>query len=141
VVVTREVLLKVPFQEDRRMAIIEDHELWLRIHARYPLVYDPTICCSMLEHSTRSVVTINKDRLLLTMKLFFDYLVQDPVALEVYGKYLGQMRASVDTYIALTLALSKQHRWDTLKYLIRAFVSYPPIVAKRRFWGAVKHWL
>ncbi len=135
----RDIVLQHPFNEDRILSASEDYELWLRLAARYPVLYDNTITSTVINHDARSVLVINKDALIRRQKAFIQHLFADPVSAGKYAPYRSLLIANAHTYIALHLALTKKHRKEVIAYLWKAFTSRPAVVSRRRFWASLKH--
>lgn len=141
VFVRRDVALANPFVEDRQLASTEDWELWLRLACQYTLhpIREKTFC--LREHSGRSLNTIAPETVRQRDELFGQLVRQNPLFAKRFPGYTGQFVADRYTFIALTMALSKQHRAATLHALWRALVADPGVVARRRFLASVKHLL
>lgn len=141
VFVRRDVALALPFIEDRGLSASEDWELWLRLAARYPFYTGSVITSTIVNHDQRSVVTSNKEKLLNRARLMIHYLKQDAVFVQKLGRYLRAIRAHRYLYVALHLAITGSHKWDTLKYWLKSFFTYPGVARARMFYGTLKHLL
>jgi glycosyltransferase involved in cell wall biosynthesis len=139
VFVRRDIALKHPFNTDRDLSASEDYELWLRLAARYPLRFSNTVTSTVVNHELRSVLVINRDKLIKRQNLFIKYLWEDQVARKKYQKYKGLVLAEVYTYIALHLAITKKHRGDVIEYLTRSVFTRPATLGTRRFWATLKN--
>ncbi|QHT70551.1 glycosyltransferase [Rhodocytophaga rosea] len=139
VFIRKDIILKHPFNEDRALSASEDWELWLRLASRYPLYYSNTITSTVINHDQRSVLVINKDKLIKRQELFVKYVWQDEKCLEKYGKYKSKVIANTYTYIALHLALTKKYRLDVIRYLSKAFIQSVHVLRSRRFYASIKH--
>jgi len=136
-----DVALANPFVEDRRLASAEDWELWLRLASQYSLhaIRAKTFC--LREHSGRSLNTIAPETVRQRDELFGQLVRQNPRFTRRFPGRTGQFVADRYTFIALTLALSKRHRAQTLRYLWQAALADPAVLARRRFLASVKHLL
>ncbi|NML68066.1 glycosyltransferase [Hymenobacter sp. RP-2-7] len=139
VFVRRDVALANPFVEDRRLASAEDWELWLKLASQYPFhaIREKTFC--LREHSGRSLNTIVPETVRQRDELFSQLVRQNTLFAKRFPGHTGQFVADRYTFIALTLALSKQHRPQTLRYLWRAALADPAVVGRRRFLASIKH--
>lgn len=141
VFISHELALQFPFIEDRKLTTAEDWEIWLRISSRYPLQSYNTITFAMIEHGERSLNTLSADRIIERDKFLMEVLLQDDAFKETYRKYLSIFIADRYTYFSLILALTKNRRLETLKYIGKALRAEPLVVNRRRFWASLKHLL
>jgi glycosyltransferase involved in cell wall biosynthesis len=140
VFVRSDVAKQYKFNPDRALSAVEDWELWLRLAARFPIHHRPVITSTVVDHDARSVVMTKVEPLVRRQELLVHYLQQDQEFMRVYGSRLPLLKANVCTYIALHLALTKQHRGQTLKYLLRGVAASPSVLTQRRFYATLKHW-
>jgi len=141
VFLTRELALKYPFIEDRKLTTAEDWEIWLRISSRYPLQSCNTVTFAMIEHAERSLNTVSPERIIERDKYLMEVLLQDTAFRETYQNYLKIFIADRYTFFSLILALTKKRRLETLKYIGKAFMVEPKVLKRRRFWASLKHLL
>ena len=139
VFIRKDIILKHNFVEDRVLAASEDYELWLRLAALYPIKYDNTITSTVIDHEGRSVLNINKDKLIARLDVFMKYLFMDKNSSEKYLSYKNFFQSECYTYISLHLALTKKHRLDVIKYMFKALLVRPAVLGRRRFWASLKH--
>lgn len=141
VFVRRDVAQANPFVEDRRLASAEDWELWLRLACQYQFhpVRQKTFC--LREHSGRSLNTIAPETVRQRDELFGQLVQANPAFAKRFPGHGGQFMADRYTFIALMLALSKQHRGQALHYLWGAVQQDPTVLWRRRFLASVKHLL
>jgi glycosyltransferase involved in cell wall biosynthesis len=141
VFVRRDVALANPFVEDRRLASAEDWELWLRLACQYPFyaIRQKTFC--LREHSGRSLNTIAPATVRRRDELFGQLVRGNPLFAKRFPGHTGQFIADRYTFIALMLALSKQHRVETLGCLWQAVRQDPTVLWRRRFLASIKHLL
>jgi glycosyltransferase involved in cell wall biosynthesis len=139
VFVRRDIALANPFVEDRRLSSAEDWELWVRLASQYTFhpIRQKTFC--LREHTGRSLNTIAPLTVQQRDELFGELVKANPQFAKRYPGHVGQFVADRYTFIALTLALSKQHRAATLQYLGRAATQDATVVWRRRFLAALKH--
>lgn len=139
VFVRRDVALANPFVEDRRLASAEDWELWLRLACQYSFhaIRQKTFC--LREHSGRSLNTIAPATVRQRDKLFARLVQQNSLFDKRFPRQKGQFIADRYTFIALMLALSKQHRIETLGCLWQAMRYDSSVLLRRRFLASLKH--
>lgn len=141
VFVRRDVALANPFEEDRRLASAEDWELWLRLasHYKFHPIRQKTFC--LREHSGRSLNTIAPEAVRVRDELFAQLVGRNSAFARRFPRQLPRFVADRYTFITLTMALSKQHRLETVKYLWKAVRQDPTVLWRRRFLASVKHLL
>ena len=135
----RDIALANPFEEDRRLASAEDWELWVRLASKYTFhpIREKTFC--LREHGSRSLNTIAPETVRQRDELFSELIRQNPDFARRFPSGIGQFVADRYTFIALTLALSKQHRVETIQYLWKAVQADPAVMLRRRFLASVKY--
>ncbi|MCS6874774.1 MAG: hypothetical protein NZM17_08880, partial [Pyrinomonadaceae bacterium] len=138
VFIRRDIILKYPFNKNRDLSGSEDYELWLRLASRYPLYCDNEVVATLIHHDNRSVIKVEKDRLIKRIKVLEDSLKQDSDFVKFFGRYFGRIKAYNRAYIALHLALSQHSKLEVSKYLVRAVLCSPTILRRRIFYGAIK---
>ena len=139
VFVRRDIALANPFVEDRQLASAEDWELWVRLASQYPFhaICQKTFC--LREHSGRSLNTIAPATVRLRDELFARLVQGNSLFAKRFPGHTGQFVADRYTFIALMLALSKQHRAEALGCLWQAVRQDPTVLWRRRFLASVKH--
>lgn len=139
VFVRRDIALANPFIEDRRMSSAEDWELWLRLASQYPFhsISECTFC--LREHDGRSLNTIAPEAVRLRDELFAQLMAANQDFARRYPGKVPYFVANRYTFITLTLALAKNRRFDTLRYLYRALRADPSVFWRRRFLASIKH--
>jgi glycosyltransferase involved in cell wall biosynthesis len=139
VFVRRDIALANPFVEDRRLASIEDWELWLRLACQYTfhIIRQKTFC--LREHSGRSLNTVAPEKVQQRDELFGQLVKNNPLFTKRFAGHMGQFIADRYTFIALTLSLSKSYRKSALYYLYKAIQQDPSVIWRRRFLASVKH--
>lgn len=141
VFVRRDIALVNPFVEDRRLSSAEDWELWVRLASQFTFhpIRQKTFC--LREHTGRSLNTIAPLAVQQRDELFGQLVQKNALFAKRFPGHVGQFVADRYTFIALTLALSKQHRLATIQYLRRAAEQDVTVLWRRRFLAAVKHLL
>lgn len=141
VFVRRDVALANPFEEDRRLASAEDWELWLRLASQYTFhsITECTFC--LREHAGRSLNTVAPEAVRQRDELFANLMAANAAFRRRYPSQVAYFVANRYTFITLTLALAKNRRFDTLRYLAKALRADPTVLWRRRFLASVKHLL
>src|SRR5205085_602906 len=121
--VKREIAKRFQFNEDRRLTMAEDWELWLRITANLGIVTNNKISAAMIYHESRSLEEAEAQKLIIAKELAIRYAFEDEKVKEVYGKYKSKMIAFCESYIALHLAAGRNKK-AALKYLRMCIVRY-----------------
>ena len=125
VFVEKEVMQENLFNENRDLSGTEDWECWMRLASRYPIFYTNTITATMIQHDSRSVLEINKEKLIKRINLAFDFLEKDAPFMQKYASRLPIAKAHLWLYVSLHLMMAKFKK-DGLKYLIKSLIFYPP---------------
>lgn len=141
VFVRHDIAIQNPFVEDRRLASAEDWELWLRLASQYKFysISAKTFC--LKEHSARSLNTISPDAVIMRDELFAQLMETNDHFQNRYHKQVKYFIANRYTFITLILALAKNRRFDTLRYLGKAILTDPTVLWRRRFLASIKHLL
>ena len=137
--IRRDILSEYIFIPDKRATISEDWYLWLRLICRFPFYSSPTITSAIVEHKQRSLREISPDKLICSTKVIVDYLNQDTVFIEKYGKRVRYFYANMYTLVTLVLALSKNRKREVIYYLYRALKCDWKVIGRRRFLASIKH--
>lgn len=138
VFVQRDLLLKDQFNEDRALIGSEDYELWLRLAAKYPLWYHPSIGGYMLQHPMRSVVNIDKAKFDARMKVLLALVENNPSVKNAYSPQgLEVFSTHTLLYWSLHLAMAG-YKSDAVRILGKALAQSPSLLASRKFLGIMK---
>lgn len=135
----RDIQKAYPFIEDRNLSGSEDYELWLRIASVFPIYYSNTITSSIINHNDRSVLLMNKDKLILRFNTLVENLMKNKQFITKYKKYIKNILANNYSYISLHLALTGSNKRDSIKYLRKALAKRPQIIVSMRFLAIIKH--
>ncbi|AYA37189.1 glycosyltransferase family 2 protein [Hymenobacter oligotrophus] len=141
VFVRRDVALNNPFVEDRALASAEDWELWLRLASKYRFHSIPAKTFCLREHEGRSLNTIAPDAVKARDELFAQLMRNNPAFRQRYPQHVQYFVANRYTFITLILALAKNRKKETLRYLWKALQADPTVLWRRRFLASVKHLL
>jgi glycosyltransferase involved in cell wall biosynthesis len=125
-----------------KLAILsEDWFLWLRLASRYKFHFDNTITSAVVEHGGRSLKNIDPDKLIANTEVIVNNLKADRFFLSAYGAKADYHFSNHYTFLSLTLALNKNRKIDSLKYLFTAAKHDILVVFRRRFIATIKHLL
>lgn len=126
------------FNENRDLSGSEDWELWIRIAANVGIITDNRITSALIDHSNRSVLGFDEQKLAARKQIAMAAVFQDDAVKNIFGKYIPQMESYWDYYIALHLVLSKKKKRG-LYYLFAAIRKNPKAIFDRRFLAIIKH--
>jgi glycosyltransferase involved in cell wall biosynthesis len=135
----RKDIIDYKFSEVRDLSGFEDWELWLRLVSRYKLCISNTITSSVINHDARSVLITNKRDLVNRQELLLESLLRDKIFTEVFGDRVNLLEASLQTYVALHLAIAKGYKIDALQYLAKGLLLNPRELFTRRFLAIIKN--
>ena len=133
VFIRKDIFFSNRFSEVRELSASEDHELWLRLAARYPINYTNAVTSSILQHEHRSVLKFDRSAIITRMELFIDHIFNDKHFVEKYGRYKNLMIAHTFTYIALHASLTGRDRTTTILYLLKAIKKNPKVIFTKRY--------
>ncbi|MGK7390867.1 MAG: glycosyltransferase [Candidatus Cyclobacteriaceae bacterium M2_1C_046] len=132
VFIRRDIAMNLPFNEDRKLAAFEDWQLWLRMASRFPFYGHNIITSTVVNHDERSVFVTKKDPLIIRGEILLSSLKDDSKFMETFGDKLNILKGSINTYISLHLALTKQYQKGALLYLLKGIVANPMEIFKKR---------
>ena len=122
-----------------KLAILsEDWYLWLRLAARYKFHFDNTITSAVVEHEGRSLQKIDPDKLISNTKTIVTNLKADPIFLSAYSAKVRYHFSNHYTFLSLILALTKDRKIDSIKYLFTAVKYDLLVIFRRRFLATIK---
>jgi glycosyltransferase involved in cell wall biosynthesis len=139
--IRRDIATAINFIPSPAAIVSEDWYVWLRLAARYPFYFDNTITSAVVHHRNRSLLNIDPDKLIASTDTIVDYLKRDEAFLKAYKSKVAYHLSNHYTFLTLILALSKNRRLSTLKYLAKAIRYDAQVVFRRRFLATIKHWL
>jgi len=139
VFIRKDIILKNSFNEDRTLSASEDIELWFRLAARFPMYSSNAITSHLIDHDSRSVRTTNAEALILRMSALLKYLSQDDHVMQSYGDKWGRLKMDAESYVALHLSDSTQHKTTALLALWSAFIASPYLLMRKRFYATLRN--
>ncbi len=135
----REIAKQNLFCEERELALFEDWELWLRLATQYQFQFFNQVTSYINNHDERSVLEVNKDKLISKMNLFLNKVLGNSDVVCYFLKDIKHFKTSCYSYVSLHLALAKKYKIDTLYFLFKTLLNDPLFIFKRRFFVIVKH--
>lgn len=135
----RDVALALPFVEDRALSASEDYELWLRLASRFNFLCYNKVTSSVIDHTARSVLSTDKEKLLRRIEALKKYLKQDTSFMNFIGRRMPEFESHLNVYVALHLALGGYPASQSFPFLTQAFVKNPKLLLTRKFLTAIKH--
>lgn len=139
--VRRDVIDEINFIPNRQAILSEDWYVWLRLAARYPILFDNSITAVVRQHANRSLRNIDPEKLIASTILIIEYLKKDSVFMEYFRHDVNLHFAQHYSFLTLTLSLAPGYKTQTLRYLFKALSFSGKIVLTRRFWASVKLFL
>ncbi len=140
VFIKKDIALQYPFSEIRELSASEDYLLWLQLAARYTFFFNNISTSAIIEHNDRSVLEINKEKLIQRKELMLQIALNDNAITSYYGKQIQYLKANTYSYIALHLAMACNKK-ESLSYLKKTLQVLPQFVVKKRFLAIVKYLL
>ncbi len=126
------------FNENRHLSGSEDWELWLRLSARYEIIFDQRVSSALVIHDERSVIQTDELKLQLRKFLSIGFAFDDIYVSKKYANMKVVMFAYFNTYIALHLLLAGKVL-SSIKYLVEAIKNHPACIFEKRFLVIIKY--
>ncbi len=129
-----DILSSLKFNEDRNLAGFEDWDLWIRLAARYPIVYSPKVTSALVHHSNRSVSNIPIAGMRTKVGKLLQTTFGDDMVRMKFGRLLPRFSALVLSYASLHLSSSAERgaKRVAVDFLYRAVRRYPMQLFTRR---------
>ncbi|MDA3890628.1 MAG: glycosyltransferase [Salinivirgaceae bacterium] len=128
------------FNEDYKLSGLEDYELWLRIAAQYKIEHNALVTSCLINHTDRSVVEVNKEKLISKNKLFLQYIFQHEKSKKYCKPFKAFLISNTYSYIALHLILSGFKK-NGIRYFLKSIWQKPDKLYSRRSMAIVKHFI
>lgn len=139
VFIRRDIFLKNPFNESRKLSSAEDWEIWLRLASRYKIVSTNEVTFAIQEHEERSLNTISPEKIEARNLELNHLLSQDDAFKKFYHDKLDFFYAYSLTFIALNFANNNHTKEKAKSYLAKAFKQHPPIIFTKRYLATLKN--
>jgi len=137
VFISKEAIMQNPFNEDRLLSASEDYELWLRLSYKYPIIYSNTITSSIINHENRSVLIMNKEKLIIRIDTLIKYILNNAEFKQNFAGYKKTIIANSYSYLSLHLCLST-HKYSSIHYLLKSIRVHPGQILTKRFFVILK---
>lgn len=137
VLLRRDIARAYPFIPSPCAVVGEDHYLWLRLAARFPIHFDNTVTSQQLEHPGRSLRAIDPERLAAGTREIIETLAADSAFMNFYGSRARRHFAHRYCFLCLhqTMAGQRREGWQSAWL---AFRNWPPVVFDKRFLAPLK---
>jgi glycosyltransferase involved in cell wall biosynthesis len=137
--IKKEITQELKFNESRDLSGSEDWLLWLKIAARYEILFQPEITGKLVQHNGRSVLSFNEQKLLSRKEILVRSLNNDSLFLKKYGKsIIKKIEAHMLTYISLHLILSNKKTRGINFFLKGIYINFFELFTKRTI-AIIKH--
>jgi len=137
----RDIALRYPFSEDRKLSGLEDWELWLRIAKEQTLLWIPTAIIGLRDHPARSMNTIGPDafeeKILILYRATRETYLGDPRWLLNQNKFL----AACNTFVAVHFASTLNKKRYASSLLAAAAILDPTVLTTKRFYATLLKFL
>lgn len=140
VFIRKDIIALNYFNEERSLSASEDWELWIRLASQYNFQYSNTVTSIVIDHEGRSVLNIEKDKLIKRKKLFLKIIFENNATFQFVKKYKNKIIANSYSYISLHLAMAG-YKKDSINYLFKSIITSPRNLFKKRFLATCKHLL
>lgn len=137
VFIHRNLYFKTKFDSNRVLASSEDWELWLRIISIAPLAVCPIVTLNMVNHASRSLLTISPDRIIERDMYMLHSLLRDENFRRKFKDYLSIFEADRYTFFSLVLIIAAR-RSESIHYFVKSFRTTFFVLKRRRFWACGK---
>jgi glycosyltransferase involved in cell wall biosynthesis len=134
----RDIALSNPFSEDPELACWEDRDLWLRLGARFKILHSDTVTSIIVHHDSRSLTATPSDILVRRHERFLASAFEDEEVRRRYGSAERRLKAGAYCSMSLQLSLDRGPKLQAARYLLKAAITWPTVIATRPFHGAVK---
>lgn len=126
------------FDERRELSGSEDWLLWLKLSARYDVLFNNKITGCLIEHSGRSVLNFNEKELSFRTTLLKEKLIEDKEFVKKNGKQkVKHIYGHMLTYSALHLVMSGEKKRG-LFYLFKGIFYNPKELFTKRTVAIIK---
>lgn len=136
--IRKHIFLQYPFDEDARFNLAEDLYVWMRIGARYPILFNPDITFGLNQHSGRSMAHPSPEKIHYCNNKLQNLLKEDKTFMDDYAHLLKMLKATHFSLEGLSHAL-KHNPALALKALYIAIQHNPKEIFRRRTLAIFKH--
>lgn len=132
--VRKDIAIENKFNEDRDIIGSEDYELWLRLAAKYQLYYSNEITGCMIQHTERSVMGFDQQKLVKRIEKLIEIVKSQN---ELNARALKKFKAHRYLYLSLHLAMNKDIVHSGI-YLFKAAKTFPIALFSTKVLGILK---
>ena len=138
VFVRKDIALQHPFSEIRELSASEDYLLWLQLASKFTFYFSNTSTSAIIEHDNRSVLSINKEKLIKRKELMLAMALNDSIIHSFYKNKINILKANTYSYIALHLAMANEKK-EARNYFIKTLKISPAYLFTKRSLAIVKY--
>lgn len=138
VIVESDLFQQISFLDSKFAVVGEDHYLWLRLAARFPIYIHSQQTTFFKVHPERSLNKVNLQLLIVGTEEIILSLKRDREFMEYFGREAHYYFAFKYTYIAL-VANNYQNYTTSISMILMAIFHDVRIIVNRRFLASVKN--
>lgn len=137
VFIKKEIALKNPFSEIRKLSASEDYLLWLQLASQYTITNNNKVTSTIIDHDERSVLSINKEALISRKELMLEMALSDSRVNKFYAKRIKSLTVNTYSYVALHLIMGQEKR-EGLRFLLKTLKTDITFIGTKRFLAIIK---
>lgn len=137
-IVEKKAFMTEQYNTDRRIIVLEDWELWLRLLSHHKVHCIPAFSIAAVNHSGRSVLSSNADGLITKVNAMREISFRDAPMVSRSWRARRTLSMGLFSYASLHMALAGEKRSKVIHYLIKALRSDPCLLLKKRFYAIVR---
>lgn len=126
------------FKEERELSGSEDYELWLRLASHYTLHYSNKVIGALIQHDARSVLGVEKERLIKRISLLIEIILDYPPFIKRFGIKQNIFVAHRYLYLSLHLILEGEFKIG-ITFWWKAVLLRPLLVFHYKTLGIIKN--
>ena len=138
VFIKRDLALKNPFSEDRRLSGTEDWELWLRLYAAHDFIKFPKVVFQQRHHPQRSIARVPTARVVERETVFIEHINKNRnfLSQRFSGGDIDLLVADRHTLMALSFFDLPDKRL-AFKSLLKSLQLSSAVMGRKRFWAVL----
>jgi glycosyltransferase involved in cell wall biosynthesis len=137
VFIKKNVFQQYKYNESRKLSGTEDWELYLRMIAYVDISFYPVVTSVYLNHSERSVLQFNEEKLFGRYEALIDGIIGSEAFMKKYHGQVKLVRSRMLSYIALHAVLDQKKK-IACKYLKKSLATRIQELFSLRTWVVVK---
>jgi glycosyltransferase involved in cell wall biosynthesis len=138
VIMSKKIFENDKFCEDRRLAVGEDYEFWLRLVFKYEARINPITTSVVYDHKGRSVREGDIEKLILSSRMLLSQIKYSENHSAFVKDKIKFIRSNSYSYVALHSALAKE-RYTGILFLFKSVIASPYVLMRKRFYSTLKH--